>query len=341
MVSIKTPIVLAGIGLALVIIFMSISKFGIPTISKLGDVAGKGLGDLSSGFTDFFNSIESNQNESLAESIRKEDPNDPFFTDAGESRGSPQIIIDGIPDDSTQEEILQAVEEQTGITGADSIVPTDNGGLIITQNDKEDTPFDFFKSVTDFLNGFGKIPDANAESPPIQNVSQDRPLNLDELADKTKSSTKNNTRSNRVIQIETDTRTELDTNQEFKTFTSSSDGRAVSGVIRETKRDPRKLKTNSKGIPQETASQRANRVFLEQNEFADESRFDNITKAKSKTRGKSFGTNTGRGLRIPTRNKGGETSQTQKSNGSISRAEALRLAEERARKTFDSRGIQN
>jgi len=69
MLSIKTPIVLAGIGLALVVLFFSINKFAIPTISKLGNITGKGLSDFSSGITDFFNSFDVSQQTEEQEAI--------------------------------------------------------------------------------------------------------------------------------------------------------------------------------------------------------------------------------------------------------------------------------
>ena len=56
--TIKIAIGLGGIALAIAFIFLSFSKFGLPTITNFSKVAGDGLSDLSNGITDFFNSFE-------------------------------------------------------------------------------------------------------------------------------------------------------------------------------------------------------------------------------------------------------------------------------------------
>lgn len=144
-----------------------------------------------------------------------------------------------------------------------------------------------------------------------------------------------------TTKIQGNVRSEIETDQTFQAFSSDS-SRPVRGVIRQTKRDPRKLKVDSRKNPLETASQRANRVFTTTGKFADEDRGFGITKAATKTRSFNFGTNTGRGRRIPTTNIGGERkSPTSERSAKLSRTEKLRIEAEKARNIFDARGISN
>jgi len=133
-------------------------------------------------------------------------------------------------------------------------------------------------------------------------------------------------------------RSEIQTDQKFNIFSADS-SQTPRGVIRQTKQNPKALRVDSRNRPRETASQRANRVFRDTGNFADEDR--GATKFSSRKKF-NFGTNTGRGGTTPTTLEGGErkSSKTQRS-AKLSRSDRLKIEAEKARKIFDSRSISN
>ena len=328
MVKLTSPIALAGIGIALIIVFLSISKFGIPTITKLGSTVSDALSNAGTGFTDFFDGLEANQEERDRESIRKDDGSE-FFDNIGDpikvdNKNPSEFLQDLDPESPTFEQDKIDALELFGITGADSIEILDNGGLKIVQGDREsnEEPFDLFKNITDFFTNFGQIPNANAE---------------EQIKGRATESIMQNPQGNTEIEGTVRNLTD-DESKDFKVFNADS-SRSVSGTIRETKKNPISLRTDSKKNPTETASERANRVFIEEGKFAGEGRGFGITKATLRNKNFKFGTNQSQGLKIATTNKGGERSNKKKSNDRLK--EARRLSIERAMSIFDSRSIQN
>jgi len=109
----------------------------------------------------------------------------------------------------------------------------------------------------------------------------------------------------------------------------SSNGRFTQAVIRPTQIDRSKLLVDENKNPVETASQRANRIFQETNDFVDVNR--GATKiSNTKHANKNFGTNTGSGQR-------GSTEQDTKSNRQL----LLQREAEKARRIFDAGSISN
>lgn len=336
MVSTKTPFVIVGIVIALIIAIMLFTRFSLPSLTKIGQQTSEAFADAGKGLTEFFNSFEVDSNEANAESIRKGDPNDPFFRDTEESRGSPQDAIGELDDTSpTFEEDKKKAVEDLGITGADSIEILPNGGIKITQNDRPSEENNIFEDFFNFINPFKPQQAFADEFPeqqgPIQAPPSDRPLSLDDFA-KSKPQSKSKSRTT----IEGITQSEIP-DKDFQVFSSDS-SKSVRGVIRETVKDPRKVRTDSKKNPLETASERASRVFEETGKFADEGRGFKITTASKKARDFNFGTNTGASLKIETTNKGGETS-------SVSEKQRLdelkRIENQKALAVFNSRSISN
>jgi len=119
-------------------------------------------------------------------------------------------------------------------------------------------------------------------------------------------------------------RSEIETNQKFSVFSADS-SRPVRGVIRETKRDPRNLKVDSRKNPLETASQRANRVFVTTGKFADESR------------GASSLSSSQRAIL----NRATTPIQTNQTSSRLSIADRLKAEAEKATKVFESSSISN
>lgn len=139
--------------------------------------------------------------------------------------------------------------------------------------------------------------------------------------------------------IQGNVRSEIETDQTFQAFSSDS-SRPVRGVIRQTRRDPRRLAVDSRNRPTETASQRANRVFTTTGRFAGEGRGFGIAPASD--RSFNFGTNRGRGSRIRTTNVGGErASATTERSARLSRTQRLQAEAQRATSIFDSGSISN
>jgi hypothetical protein len=297
--TIKIAIGLGGIALAIAFIFLSFSKFGLPTITNFSKVAGDGLSDLSKGITDFFNSFENDK---------------------------------GINPDPTK----QTDDEQLELYGK---TLTDDEELIINYNDNPDLLTDEQKeNALDIFNQ-QRDEDPNNDpskfNPPNTEYNENNPYGYDDDTVKTTSweffssayaddsyfsSKSNGKKKYGNTTIQGIVKTELDTNQKFEVFSSDS-SRPVRGIIRKTKRDPRLLKVDSKKNPLETASQRANRVFIETGNFADSDRG-----ASSFKNDFDFGTNTGRGLKIATH---GNTSRQR-------RAEKLRIAAEKASAIYGS-----
>lgn len=347
MVSAKTPFVIVGIVIALIIAIMLFTRFSLPSLGKIGGQVSDAFSDAGKGLQDFFNSFEENQNEANAESIRKGDPNDPFFRDIEPPRGSPQEAIERLdPTSPTFEQDKKRALEDLGITGADEINVLPNGGLQIIQRDRPD-PKNIFGITPVFsdadLENFN-LPNpfqgqqAFAEEFPQQitvidaRLPETRPLSLTDFV-KSKPATKSqgSTTIQGIVQSEIP-------DKEFQVFSSDS-SKSVKGVIRETVKDPRQVKVDSKKNPLETASERASRVFEETGSFADEGRGFKISTAQQKAKDFNFGTNTGSGLKIPTTNKGGESISNSSEKQRLE--ELKRIENEKALAVFNSRSISN
>ena len=136
--------------------------------------------------------------------------------------------------------------------------------------------------------------------------------------------TRENTRIEGIV------RSELDSQQEFKVFSSDS-SQSIIGVIRQTELDPSKLLVDSFGNPLETASERASRIFEDLGQFAGEARGLPFVTPRGDIEF-TFGTNTGSALKIPT-----GTSETE----SLTLAERLKIEAEKGALIFDSRSITN
>ena len=195
--------------------------------------------------------------------------------------------------------------------------------------------FGFFKNLFN-------IPTAQAQEPEqitVINATglESRPLSLTNFANK-KSNLRTTNKSNTTVKGIS--KSELGTEQTFQTFGRNASNSVVKGVIRKTKQDPRKLKTNSKKRPTETASERASRVFEETGKFAGEGRGFGITKAVTKTKNFKFGTNKGSALKFPTTNRRGSSVSS-----NLSARERLeerkRLQNEKSKQVFDSGSINN
>jgi len=353
MVSIKTPIVLLGIALALVIVFLTLRKFGVPLITDIGKATSDAFGDAGKNITDFFNSfendgltVEQKAKQDEAQNIfdsqvaqKKKDSIDAGFSSVEEFekatdtnndplKFNPPNIIGfgfpnvndgkGIPDTPQNRDVLDDL-----ISGKATFNPKTNLAV--------------FKDLGDFnLPNPFTTPEAFGEKTPevqtvIQAPSFDRPLNLTSFV-KTNPRSKTPVKSTpNITTVRGSIQSELGTEQKFEVFGRNSQNQKVRGVIRETPKKPSELRTNSKKVPTETASQRANRVFKETGKFADEGRGFEITKAEVKTRNFNFGTNKGTGSTIST---SGKTSAQRL-------AEAKKRAEEQALQVFNSRSISN
>ncbi len=200
-----------------------------------------------------------------------------------------------------------------------------------------------FKDVELF--NFPQLPEAFAAEIPerqtvIQAPSTDRPLSLSEFASKSKTKAKVSltprTEIKKIVSpslknpkiIQGTVVSEIQTGQEFKVRNADS-SRSIKGVIRETPKSPTRLRTDSKKQPLETASQRANRIFVEQGRFVGEGKGFGVTKASE--RSFSFGTNTGSALKKATT---GTNSKTRL-------ADRKKIEEQKALKVFDSGSISN
>lgn len=324
MLSIKTPIVLAGIGLSLIIIFMAISKFGIPTISKLGDITGKSLTGFSTGITDFFNSFDVSQQ---TEEQRKEQEATEIFE--RQLEGKEQQAFDA-GFDSVEEFERETDTNNIFNASLDELTrfnpPNIIGYGISSLNDGrgiEDTAKNR-QTLYDILQGAGEqgitdVRDVDFSSFSINSKVEQSASTESREIDQSQNSTPQGTTSIQGIVVN-----QLDNEQEFEVFSADS-SRSVTGIIRETPQDPTELQTDSEKNPTETASQRANRVFEETGDFVDSSRgassFDNDF---------DFGSNTGSGSTVPAG-----------SSEELSLAERLRIEAEKASQIFDSRGISN
>ncbi len=335
MVSAKTPIVIIGIVIALIIAIMLFTRFSLPNLSKIGKQTSDAFSDAGKGLQDFFNSFEVDQNKANSDSLRVEDPNDSFVKDIEPSRGTPQEVISRLdPTDPKFEQNKIDALNSFGITGADKVELLPNGGLKITQDGNPNNnpkPFENFNLPNPF-NTPQAFADSQEEITVIDaRLPDSRPLNLSSFA-KIKPTSK---KSNSIVKGTV--RSLIDAPNTFQVF--SSNGEKIEGTIRETKQDPRKLRTDSKKRPLETASERASRIFEETGRFADEGRFG-VTSAKNKVSNFDFGSNTGNSLKLPTVNK---TGQSFSSNLSARQRLELRKKQQalKSAKVFDSRSINN
>lgn len=148
----KTAIGLFGISIALIVIFLSFRKVGLPLFSDIGKglgSAGDGLtnffGDAGKGITDFFNSfdVSNNDNGNSNNSVERiPNPEPTIFVDNPKGEGSqlapPPVTIN--PNDSIPDEI--------GGGGA--------GGFVV--DNRFDTQSQAVKGASDFFGGVSMIP---------------------------------------------------------------------------------------------------------------------------------------------------------------------------------------
>lgn len=347
MVSTKTPFVIVGIVIALIIAIMLFTRFSLPSLAKIGQQTSEAFADAGKGLQEFFNSFEVDQNEANAESIRTGDPNDPFFRDIEPPTLSPQFEIESLDPTSPtfEQDKEKALEDFRKKINADEVNLLPSGGLEIIQRDKPDgknifglTPIfsdedlQIFNLPNPFRTNEAFAEEFPQQQGPIQTPPSDRPLSLDDF-----SKIKPQTKPQGSTTIEGIVQSEIP-DKDFQVFSSDS-SKSVRGVIRETVKDPRQVRTDSKKNPTETASERASRVFEETGKFADEGRGFKITTASKKARDFNFGTNTGASLKIPTTNKGGETSSNLSEKQRLD--ELKRIENEKALAVFDSRSISN
>ncbi|MCJ8305658.1 MAG: hypothetical protein HRU07_01250 [Nitrosopumilus sp.] len=310
-------IIIGAIGLALVVaLFLIFRNFDL---SKIGEDLQKGVDkfvedtqkgidsfveDTQKGFDEFFNGTEEQQLSKETQDIfqRQIEEKEQQAKDAG--FGSVESF-----ERATDTNKDPTKFNPDGIIGYGYRNVNGGRGIPDTQENRD--------ILDDLISGKATF---NSES--SGEISKDAENNFARLKPRLK---------NRTTTVRGTAKSKLDTNQTFEVFGTNEGNRKVTGVIRETPKDPRKLRTNSNNRPTETASQRANRVFIEQGKFVDEDRGLGVTSAKEKTKSFKFGTNTGRGLSIPT--KGLTTRQRMQ--------QRKKLAEEKAKKIFDSGSINN
>jgi len=317
--------------IALIIVAIIIVIFKKLDLGTVIGQTGKSLGDSFKGVRDFFDSLQPLSNSGQTPQEQATQNAQDIFDKQLEDKKQQALdagfnSVKDFEDSEFQKQIKgKFINPKTG--------KQDNAGLGISPLDPN------FIGAPNLKNGIGTIPEAfGSEFPPTQTVIDARnvsnfPLTLTQFANANQSKAKiipttQTVNKNKIIQG--NVKNLINTNQKFKSFSSNSSIPAR-GVIRPIKANPANLRVNSNNVPLETASQRANRVFVETGKFADENRGLGVTSAKVKTSKFNFGTNTGKGLRIP----------TNPSNSAARRQAALDAAALRASQVFDSRSISN
>ena len=289
--TVRLGIGLGVIALGLVVLVLAFRNFGIPLVKEIGESTSEALSTAGKGITDFFDSFDPAKLGS--EIIDRVIPSLPDAS--GEN-----VDSDGASDFAFGFDLATAFKNLF-----------DNftfGGLF--------NPFPDASGETSDET-FKKTPAELAEEEAFLRSLTDEEREIDETPISTFT---DRNRPDRTVtestpqgstQIEGIVRSELDTQQEFKVFSSDS-SQSVFGVIRQTELDPNALQVDSLGNPTETASERAERLL-------EETSFD-------------FGTNAGSALKIET-----GTTKTK----SLSLAERLKIEAEKGALIFDSRSITN
>jgi len=327
-----------GIGLlitaiALVVIFISIRRFGLPLLADTGSA----FGDLGKGLTDFLDrlgasteteeergrreqeeiferQLEEKEQQAIDEGFdsveqfeKETDPTSIFNLDIGDlDKFNPEGIIGfgieslnegrGIADTPENRDALFDILQDARTEGIFDVRQVDFTSLSAT------TTQAFGGTETTQIS---KI-DSREEFIPrtIEDFRQQQVLTVDE-----------------PIFI-----SQFDTNQEFQVFSADPEQKVI-GIIRETIQDPTQLQVDSLGNPIETASERASRVFEETGQFANES-FDIITQKELEAQQKDFGTNTGDALKVDF-------------SPELAIEEKKEIEEQKSIEVFDSRSISN
>lgn len=355
-----------GISTSLVILVIAIAvviRFG--SNLKIGERFNEGLQDFSGGINSFFDSLlpsaaaqESSPPLELTqpgEGINPADnPTNPTPVDiiVNDPTKTPTEIrdelIDRIPD--SQKEGTQGFERTFRQDGSEEFNPSSTsffGFSNINDGKGLDINSNAARELNDFLAGGGNIADVSVGASGILQKNQSEPfgpilpsafaeeipqvqgpiqvpsgkelesrLSLDLFAQAQKSQDLTNLKSGNV-------KGEVE-------GVKIREARGGNFIIRPTTPDRTRLLTDSNNKPIETASQRANRVFIESGRFADERRGATSFK-KSRNKNRNFGTNTGSGLRIndrPSRTAG-------------SREDLLAREAQKARQIFDGSKISN
>lgn len=358
----KTGIGLLIIAIAVIILIFTFRKFVFPALGEFAVASGDALNTVGKGFTDFFNSFENEsqvkKDEREAQDIfnkqveqKEQDAKNAGFTNVLDYEratdtnqdplkfnpsgtigyGYPELNSGrGIPDTPENRIILDKFIKDRQAFGS-------QGEVKLNDAKTEFVSYDFFG-----------VPNAYAEEyPQYQEPIYVKPASVDinkQVVDLLNPSTKTKPQEKIVeskpqgtTTIQGVVRNNVGTEQQFQVFSSDS-SRPVFGTINPTPQDPRKLKTDSKKVPIETASERANRVFIETGDFADVNRGASSTKI---TGAFNFGSNTGSGSKLPTVNKGGTTGSAEGNKIVEERiAQLKKIQEQRALAVFNSGAIQ-
>lgn len=374
MTTIRTGIGLLVIAVAAIILIFTFRKFVFPAVGEFAVATGNALGDIGEGFTDFFSSFDKTEQQkkdeaeieknkhaldvydeqvkqkekeakekgyaSVEDYEKATDPNnDPlkFNPDGIIGYGYPELNGGrGIPDTPQNRIVLERFIKTRNSFEREGTTTVDESGNFLS--------FDF--------EGFGTIPEAYAEESNTVNIGEHGPIEVkkesldinkqtvDLLNPETKTKPQEkiiDSKPQGASTIEGVVRNNIGTTQNFEVFSSDS-SRPVFGTINPTPQDPKKLKTDSNKVPIETASERANRVFIETGDFADVNRGATSTKIRDAF---DFGTNTGKGSKLPTVNKGGTTGSAIGNKIVEERiAQLKKIQEERAKAIFNSGAIQ-
>lgn len=343
MTTIKTGIGLLVIAVAVIILIFTFRKFVFPALGEFGKATGDAFSSASKGFTDFFNSFDTQAKADEAQAIfdaqvkqKEQDAKNAGFSSVEEFekatdknndpfKFNPKGVIGygymdlnnglGLPDTPGNRIKLDDFlknKNSSGSTSSNIVKRTESG---ISANVKEGAVYDkilgfiFPKSNEPALheahaevqqNPFGVIGEVPfTDLKPIE-VNQDsvdinrQIVSMLNPRDVTTKSIKSERQGNTTIQGTVINR--INTDQQFQAFSSDS-SKPVTGSINPTPINRTKLLVDSNKKPLETASERANRVFLETGNFVDVKRgassFDNKF---------DFGTNDSSALKLPTVN---------------------------------------
>lgn len=327
--TINIGIGLGVIALGLVLVFLVFRRFGVPALEDLG----KATSGFGQGISDFFDSLgetETQKKTREAEDIFERQTQEK----EQQSRDAGFTSVEKFERATDTTSIFNAsIEELTKFNPPNIIgfgIPSLNQGRgIADTTENRQLLFDTIQSAGD--RGISDVREVDFSGFGSTTTQEFGGFGAREIStiEKRESITPIIKRPRGRTKIQGRVRSELDTQQEFKVFSADS-SRPVRGVIRETPKDPRRLRTDSRKRPTETASQRASRVFEQTGSFADEGRGFGVTKASRKASRFDFGTNTGRGLSI----------SSNKSNR-VRLAERKRIAQEKALAVFDSGSISN
>ena len=321
------------IAIALVVIFISIRKFGLPLLADTGST----FGNFGKGITDFFDRLGASTESDVDRARREQEE---IFERQLEEKEQ-QSIDAGF--DSVEE--FERATDVTSIFNAsledlDKFNPPNTIGFGIESLNEgrgiADTPenrqklLDIIQSAGD--SGIFDVRQVDFTSLDVTTSQAFGGFESTEIStiderDAFIPRTIEDFRAQQVLTVDEPIFiSQFDTNQEFQVF-SADPNQKVIGVIRETIQDPTQLQVDSFGNPIETASERASRVFEETGQFANES-FDIISDAERRAQEFDFGANTGDALKVDF-------------SPELSTAEKLKIEAQKALSEFDSRSISN